>query len=134
VAFGPAAELLTPGSHGSTFGGNPVSCAAGLAVLRTIAGDGLLDHVKRVGERLRDGLSGLSKIVDVRGAGLLLGVVLDGPIAVDLADRLRARGFLTGAVRPDVLRLAPPLILSAEQADAFVAAVAAALGEGGEEE
>jgi acetylornithine aminotransferase len=134
LAFGPAAELLTPGSHGSTFGGNPVSCAAGLAVLRTIAGDGLLDHVKRVGERLRDGLSGLSKIVDVRGAGLLLGVVLDGPIAVDLADRLRARGFLTGAVRPDVLRLAPPLILSAEQADAFVAAVAAALGEGGEEE
>jgi acetylornithine aminotransferase len=134
LAFGPAAELLTPGSHGSTFGGNPVSCAAGLAVLRTIARDGLLDHVKRVGERLRDGLSGLSKIVDVRGAGLLLGVVLDGPIAVDLADRLRARGFLTGAVRPDVLRLAPPLILSAEQADAFVAAVAAALGEGGEEE
>jgi acetylornithine aminotransferase len=134
LAFGPAAELLTPGSHGSTFGGNPVSCAAGLAVLRTIARDGLLDHVKRVGERLRDGLSGLSKIVDVRGAGLLLGVVLDGPIAADLADRLRARGFLTGAVRPDVLRLAPPLILSAEQADAFVAAVAAALGEGGEEE
>jgi acetylornithine aminotransferase len=134
LAFGPAAELLTPGSHGSTFGGNPVSCAAGLAVLRTIARDGLLDHVKRVGERLRDGLSGLSKIVDVRGAGLLLGVVLDGPIAADLADRLRARGFLTGAVRPDVLRLAPPLILSAEQADAFVAAVAAALGEGGGEE
>ena len=134
LAFGPAAELLTPGSHGSTFGGNPVSCAAGLAVLRTIARDGLLDHVKRVGERLRDGLSGLSKIVDVRGAGLLLGVVLDGPIAADLADRLRVRGFLTGAVRPDVLRLAPPLILSAEQADAFVAAVAAALGEGGGEE
>ena len=134
LAFGPAAELLTPGSHGSTFGGNPVSCAAGLAVLRTIARDGLLDHVKRVGERLCDGLSGLSKIVDVRGAGLLLGVVLDGPIAADLADRLRARGFLTGAVRPDVLRLAPPLILSAEQADAFVAAVAAALGEGGGEE
>ncbi len=134
LAFGPAAELLTPGSHGSTFGGNPVSCAAGLAVLRTIARDGLLDHVKRVGERLRDGLSGISKIADVRGAGLLLGIVLDEPIAADLADRLRARGFLTGAVRPDVLRLAPPLILSAEQADAFVAAVAAALGEGGGEE
>jgi acetylornithine/N-succinyldiaminopimelate aminotransferase len=129
LAFGPAAGLLGPGSHGSTFGGNPVCCAAGLAVLDTIAADGLLDHVKRVGERLRGGLEGLGhpRVAGVRGAGLLLGVVLVEPVADGVAHALRASGYLAGAVRPDVLRLAPPLILSAEQADGFVAALPAAL-------
>src|SRR5215213_10497629 len=59
VAFGPAGDLFGPGSHGTTFGGNPVSCAAGLAVIRTIAGEGLLDHVKRVGELIRRGVEAL---------------------------------------------------------------------------
>ncbi|MDO3704266.1 acetylornithine transaminase [Micromonospora sp. C28SCA-DRY-2] len=129
LAFGRAAELLRPGSHGTTFGGNPVSCAAALAVVRTIAGEGLLDHVKRIGERLRRGIEGLGHpLVDgVRGAGLLLGVVLTAPVAAVLAEALRETGFLVNPVQPGVVRLAPPLILTAAQADAFLAALPAAL-------
>ncbi|HEY2791002.1 MAG TPA: acetylornithine transaminase [Micromonosporaceae bacterium] len=126
IAFGDAATLLEPGQHGSTFGGNPISCAAALAVLRTIAQDGLLDHVKRVGERLRTGVEALgSPLIDgVRGEGLLLGIVLTEPAAAELVNGLREAGFLANAAQPDVIRLAPPLILSADQADAFVAALA----------
>jgi acetylornithine/N-succinyldiaminopimelate aminotransferase len=124
LAFGPAADLFTPGLHGTTFGGNPVACAAALAVLRTIAGEGLLDHVKRVGEQLRRGLEGLGHplVSHVRGAGLLLGVVLTEPVAARLTAELRDAGFLVNAPQPDVIRLAPPLIVSAEQADALIAA------------
>jgi len=131
LAFGAAATLLGPGSHGSTFGGNPISCAAGLAVLSTIASEGLLDHVKRIGERLRRGIEALDHplVAGVRGAGLLLGVVLTAPVAGTLAEALHGKGFLINPVQPDVLRLAPPLILSAEQADAFLAALAAVLDE-----
>ncbi len=123
------ASLLPPGSHGSTFGGNPVACAAALAVLRTIAADGLLDHVKRVGERLRQGVeeSGHRLVAEVRGAGLLLGIVLTAPAASATVAALRDAGFLVNAARPDVVRLAPPLILSQAQADAFLAALPAAL-------
>jgi acetylornithine/N-succinyldiaminopimelate aminotransferase len=129
LAFGPAADLLGPGSHGSTFGGNPVSCAAALAVLRTIEDQELLDQVKAVSERLRRGIEGLGHpgIAGVRGAGLLLAVVLTGPTAGSTVDNLRAAGFLANAVQPDAIRLAPPLILTPEQADAFVAALPAAL-------
>jgi acetylornithine aminotransferase len=125
VAFGKAADLFTPGTHGSTFGGNPISCAAGLAVIRTIAGEGLLDHVKRVGEQLRRGIEGLHHpmISQVRGAGLLLGIVLAEPVAASLTARLRDAGFLVNAAVPDVIRLAPPLIISAEQADALISAL-----------
>ncbi|MEU5912174.1 acetylornithine transaminase [Micromonospora sp. NPDC047527] len=129
LAFGRAADLLTPGSHGTTFGGNPISCAAALAVVSTIAHEGLLDHVKRVGERLRRGIEALGHplVSDVRGAGLLLGVVLTAPMAAALAASLREAGFLTNPVQPGVLRLVPPLILTAAQADAFLAALPAAL-------
>ncbi len=125
LAFGPAAELFQPGSHGTTFGGNPISCAAGLAVIRTIAGEGLLDHVKRVGEQLRRGIEGLHHplINGVRGAGLLLGIVLNQPEAARLAAALKEAGFLVNAAQPDVIRLAPPLIVSAEQADALISAL-----------
>ncbi|WP_229072390.1 acetylornithine transaminase [Actinoplanes sp. DH11] len=125
IAFGAAADLLTPGSHGTTFGGNPVSCAAGLAVIRTIAGAGLLDHVKRVGEQLRRGIEGLNHpLVDhVRGAGLLLGVVLTRPVSKEVAAKLLDAGFLVNAPQPDVIRLAPPLIISPDQADALIAAL-----------
>ncbi|MEU5785794.1 acetylornithine transaminase [Micromonospora lupini] len=129
VAFGRAADLLTPGSHGTTFGGNPVSCAAALAVVATIANEGLLDHVKRVGERLRRGVEALGHpLVDgVRGAGLLLGVTLTAPVAPVLAEALRDAGFLVNAVQPGAVRLVPPLILTAAQVDAFLAALPAAL-------
>jgi acetylornithine aminotransferase len=121
IAFGPAADLFGPGSHGTTFGGNPVSCAAALAVIRTIAGEGLLDSVKRVGEQIRRGVEALG--LQVRGAGLLLGIVLPEPTSSALSAALRDAGFLVNPVQPDVIRLAPPLILNAEQADAFLAAL-----------
>jgi acetylornithine/N-succinyldiaminopimelate aminotransferase len=125
IAFGPAADLFRPGSHGTTFGGNPVSCAAGLAVIRTIAGEGLLDHVKRIGEQLRLGIEALGHpLVDhVRGAGLLLGIVLTEPVSGDVATRLRDACFLVNPAKPDVIRLAPPLIISSGQADALIAAL-----------
>jgi acetylornithine/N-succinyldiaminopimelate aminotransferase len=129
IAFGKAGELFGPGSHGTTFGGNPVSCAAGLAVIRTIAGEGLLDHVKRVGELIRRGVEGLNSpaIAGVRGAGLLLGIELTSPTSADIAASLQEAGFLVNPIQPDVIRLAPPLILTTEQAEAFVAALGEAL-------
>ncbi|KXK60126.1 acetylornithine aminotransferase [Micromonospora rosaria] len=129
LAFGPAADLLRPGSHGTTFGGNPVSCAAALAVVSTIASEGLLDHVKRVGERLRRGIEALGHplVAEVRGAGLLLGVVLTGPASGAVTAALRTAGFLVNPVQPDVVRLAPPLILNTAQVDAFLTALPAAL-------
>jgi acetylornithine/N-succinyldiaminopimelate aminotransferase len=126
LAFGEAATLLGPGTHATTFGGNPVCCAAGLAVLDTIAADGLLDRVKRLGERLRRGVEGLPLVSHVRGAGLLLGIVLTAPVSADLAAALAKAGYLAQAVQPDVLRLAPPYVLTDDQADGFLAAFAVA--------
>jgi len=125
LAFGEAADLLGPGGHGSTFGGNPVSCAAALAVIGTIANEGLLDSVKRVGERLRRGIEALGHplVAQVRGAGLLLGVVLTADAAGAVTASAQKAGFLVNPVRPDVVRLAPPLILTAEQADEFLTAL-----------
>ncbi|MEE1939114.1 acetylornithine transaminase [Streptomyces sp. TRM 70361] len=129
VAFGDAAELLTPGQHGSTFGGNPVACAAALAVLDTIESEGLLDHVKRVGNRLRDAVWALGHpLVDqVRGAGLLLGIVLTEPVAPQVQQAAQDAGLLVNACAPDVIRLAPPLIISEDEADTLVRALPAVL-------
>ncbi|MFG2192279.1 acetylornithine transaminase [Streptomyces sp. NPDC048639] len=129
VAFGEAADLLTPGQHGSTFGGNPVACAAALAVLDTIRSDGILDHVKRTGERLRSGIEALDHpLVDqVRGAGLLLGMVLTEPVAPDVQRAAQEAGLLVNAVAPDVVRLAPPLIIGDGEVDAFLGALPAIL-------
>jgi acetylornithine aminotransferase len=129
IAFGPAAEALGPGSHASTFGGNPVCCAAGLAVVATIEAEGLLDHVKRMGELLRRGIEALGHplVAEVRGAGLMLGVGLTAPTSGRLQAALLSAGFLTNAIRPDTLRLAPPLVISADQIEALLAALPAAL-------
>jgi acetylornithine/N-succinyldiaminopimelate aminotransferase len=126
---GGAAALFTPGSHGTTFGGNPIACAAALAVLRTIAADGLLDHVKRQGERLRGGVEALGHplVSGVRGSGLLLGITLTAPAAPAVVAALRDAGFLLNAAQPDVVRLAPPLIITSAQIDALLAALPAAL-------
>ncbi|NEM08941.1 acetylornithine transaminase [Geodermatophilus normandii] len=129
LAFGDAAELLTAGSHGSTFGGNPIACAAALAVLDTMRDEGLLERAKELEHRFTAGIEGLGSagVAGVRGRGALLGVVLTAPVAAALETALREAGFLANAVAPDVLRLAPSLVLTDAQVDAFVAALPAAL-------
>ncbi|MFB7909046.1 acetylornithine transaminase [Kitasatospora sp. NPDC056076] len=125
LAFGPAAELLTPGQHGTTFGGNPVAAAAGLAVLDTIESEGLLEHVRKIGDRLRHGVEALGDplVSHVRGAGLLLGIVLTRPLSAQVQAVAQQAGFLVNAAVPDAVRLAPPLVLSEQEADAFLAAL-----------
>ena len=125
IAFGEAADLLTPGQHGTTFGGNPVACAAALAVLDTIASEGLLERVKQVGERLRGGIEAIGHpLVDhVRGAGLLLGIVLTEPLAPQVQQVAQDAGFLVNAAVPGTVRLAPPLILGDDEAEALLGAL-----------
>ncbi|MFJ9428742.1 acetylornithine transaminase [Streptomyces sp. NPDC101490] len=125
VAFGEAAELLGPGQHGSTFGGNPVACAAGLAVLDTIASEGLLAHTVHVGELLRRGVEkcGHPLVAEVRGAGLLLGVVLTEPVAERVREVAQEAGFLVNAVGPATVRLAPPLTVTERQVEELVEAL-----------
>jgi acetylornithine aminotransferase len=134
VAFGRAAELLQPGHHGTTFGGNPVACAAGLAVLDTIASEGLLENVKRQGEKLRDGIESLGHalIGHVRGAGLLLGIVLTGPLAPKVQQAAQDAGYLVNAPAPDVVRLMPPLTLGDDAVDAFLGALPGVLDQAAE--
>ncbi|MFJ7266397.1 acetylornithine transaminase [Streptomyces sp. NPDC099050] len=129
VAFGAAAALLTPGQHGSTFGGNPVACAAGLAVLETIEKEGLLARAQRVGERLRLGIEALEHplVREVRGAGLLLGIALAEPVAARVQRAAQDAGFLVNAAGAGVVRLAPALTLPQERADALLAALPAIL-------
>ena len=114
IGLGAAGELFAPGEHGSTFGGNPVSCAAALAVLDTIADEHLLDSVKRVGEHLAHGLSDIDDplVTGVRGSGLWRALTLDGPHAAAIEAAARGRGLLVNAVKADVIRLAPPLIVT----------------------
>ncbi|MGP2436453.1 acetylornithine transaminase [Streptomyces sp. JW3] len=133
VAFGRAADLLQPGQHGTTFGGNPVACAAGLAVLDTIAADGLLENVKRQSEKLRGGVEALGHpLVDqVRGAGLLLGIVLTEPLAPRVQQAAQDAGILVNAPAPDVVRLMPPLNLGDDAVDAFLGALPGILDAAG---
>ncbi|HVD27098.1 MAG TPA: acetylornithine transaminase [Mycobacteriales bacterium] len=125
LAFGDAVTLLQPGQHGTTFGGNPVSCAAALAVLDTIESDGLLERAESLGKALSAGISGLGHplVGTVRGAGLMLGIVLTAPVAAQVETAARQHGFLVNAVAPDVVRLVPPLVLTDTQADSFLSAL-----------
>ncbi|MFE3021676.1 acetylornithine transaminase [Streptomyces sp. NPDC059256] len=130
LAFGAAGALLTPGQHGSTFGGNPVACAAALAVLDTIENEGLLAQVLSSGARLRHGIEAIGHplVRQVRGAGLLLAVELERPVAPRVQQAAREAGFLVNAVNPTTVRLAPALTVSTDDVDALVAAFPAILG------
>ena len=123
IGLGAAGELLTPGQHGTTFGGNPVCCAAALAVLRTLAAEDLIAHAGTLGKEIATGIESLGHpLVDhVRGRGLLLGVVLTADVAPAVVAAAQDAGYLLNAPAPGVVRLAPPLILTAEQAHGFVA-------------
>lgn len=116
VALGSAATLLEPGNHGTTFGGNPVATAAALAVISTIESESLLEHVTVVGETLRERLSANPLVQEVTGRGLLLGVVLAEPVAAQVQQAALAAGLIVNAPTPDRLRLAPPLILTSDDA------------------
>ncbi len=118
--------LLGPGQHGTTFGGNPVACAAALATLHVIERDGLLEHARTLGAAWRADLVGADPLVrEVRGEGLLLGIGLHRPVAAGLAASALDAGFVVNAVAPDTIRLAPPLVLTAAQAAEFTAALPA---------
>jgi acetylornithine aminotransferase len=131
IGLGTAGSGFSQGDHGSTFGGNPVACAAALAVLDTIERDGLLANVTEVGEHLAAGLGqvGHPLIAGVRGAGLWRAIVLTAPLAPSVEAAARRAGFLVNAVQPDAIRLAPPLILTAAEADEFTAALPGILAE-----
>lgn len=117
IGVGSVGDLLQPGQHGTTFGGNPVACAAALAVLDTIARENLLEHVQQIGKELSTGLQQLNHplISEVRGAGLLLGVRLAEPVAAQVAAAAQQAGYLVNPVQPDTIRLAPPLVVESGQ-------------------
>lgn len=123
------ADQLKPGDHGTTFGGNPVACAAGLAVVNTISAPGFMESVQERSEQLKQGLKALASIYnwlgELRGDGLLMGIVTKKPVA-DLVAGCRAQGLLAHRAGADVLRLLPPLTVSAEEIDLALAKIDAA--------
>jgi len=131
VGFGDCGNALGKGDHGSTFGGNPIACAAALAVLDTIESEDILASVKAVGDTLASGIAAIEHplLKGVRGCGLWLAAVLTAEAAPAVNAAAQARGFLVNAVQPDAVRLAPPLILSQAEAEEFIAALPAILTE-----
>ena len=132
IGIGAAGRLLEPGQHGSTFGGNPVCCAAALAVLDTIAAQGLLEHVRQVGKEIATGIEALGHplVTDVSGAGLMIGVGLAAPVSAAVSTAAREAGYLLNNAVPDRLRIIPPLVLTEAQAREFLGALPALLDAG----
>jgi acetylornithine/N-succinyldiaminopimelate aminotransferase len=122
IATGEAADLLQPGNHGTTFGGNPVAAAAALAVLDTIEKDDLLEHVTKLGHHLREGLVADGRVTEIRGAGLLIGLDLSEALSAEVTAAALEAGFIINNPTPERIRLAPPLVLTETQADSFLAA------------
>ena len=131
VARGAAATAFAPGDHASTFGGNPVACAAALAVLETISKEDLVARAAEIGRQLAARLAELGEgrplVVGVRGRGLLQALVLDAPAAAAVAAAALGGGLVVNAVAPDVVRLAPPLIIGQAEVDLATARLGAAL-------
>lgn len=122
IGVGAAGDLFEPGNHGTTFGGNPVACAAALAVINTIEADGLLEHVTVLGQKLRDGLAADPRVTEVRGEGLLIGLDLSTDASAAVAEAALECGFIINNPTPRRIRLAPPLVLTEDDVNAFLAA------------
>jgi acetylornithine aminotransferase len=120
IAIGPAAQYFQAGSHGSTFGGNPIATAAANAVIKVINAHGLVARSHRLGEYIKASLAGVPGVVEVRGQGLLLGIVLESEIAKSVIEALLRRGVLANAATASVIRLAPALIVTEKQIDEFI--------------
>ena len=121
IALGKAAELFQPGDHGSTFGGNPVTTAAGLAAIKFIETTGVLTKVEKQGAHLMQELAVIPGVAEVRGAGLLLGIELSDHKAADIANSLREQGVLVNAANATTIRIAPALIVTDAQIKKFIA-------------
>ena len=124
IVAGPRAkDVLQPGNHGTTFGGNPLAMRAGIETLRIMREDGLLENARAMGERLRaglsEGLSGVAGVSQMRGQGLMLGIELDRPCN-ELLKRAAERGLLLSVTADNVIRLLPPLIICAAEIDELV--------------
>jgi acetylornithine aminotransferase len=123
LARGRAAEMMQPGTHGSTFGGNPLACRAAIAVLETLEQEQLLGHAAALGERFqqgfRDALSGVAGVTDIRNLGLMIGIELERPCG-ELVSNAIDQGILINVTAERVVRLLPPLITTTKQADMIV--------------
>ncbi|MEP9385489.1 acetylornithine transaminase [Nocardioides sp. KR10-350] len=122
IGLGRAATLFEPGNHGTTFGGNPVGCAAGLAVVRTIEQDGILEHVTVLGQKLRDGIAADPRVATVEGEGLFVGVVLPEVDTAKVVAAALEAGFILNNATPDRIRLVPPLVVTQDDVEALLAA------------
>ncbi len=131
IGLGAAGDLLQPGNHGTTFGGNPVACAAALAVIGTIESEGLLEHASVLGQKLRDGLAADARVTEVRGEGLLIGLDLAEEKSAEVFAAALEAGFIVNNPTPGRVRLAPPLVLTEADAAAFLDAWPRILDEAG---
>ncbi|MBE8717312.1 aspartate aminotransferase family protein [Cellvibrio sp. KB43] len=126
LARGKASEVLQPGNHGTTFGGNPLACSASIAVMETLIEGNYAARVKALGEKLlsafKTAFAGNSKVVDVRGCGLLLGIELNAPCA-DLVEKGRSKGILINVTSGNVVRLLPTFILTDEEVEELITKV-----------
>lgn len=129
IALGSASKLFAAGDHGSTFGGNPIATAAALAVISSIEKEKILTHVDEVGEFLLEELALIPGVTEVRGAGLLIGVTLDKPIAKSVTKRCQELGVLINAPGESMIRIAPALNISMRQAEKFIGIFSQALKE-----
>ncbi|MCG5218847.1 acetylornithine transaminase [Streptosporangium sp. KLBMP 9127] len=131
VGFGEAGTIFAKGDHGSTFGGNPVSASAALAVLDTIDRDGLLEHVRTVGARFAEGIDAIEHplLAGVRGRGLWLAMLFTADRSAAVQAAAQRAGFLVNAVQPNAVRLAPPLVITEREIDSFLAALPMILSE-----
>jgi acetylornithine aminotransferase len=121
IAYGRAAQLLQPGDHGTTFGGNPVACAAANAVLDVIESKKLMQSAKACEKKIKKSLSSTPGVSEIRGRGLLLGIELSSPIAKKIAAAMLDAGVIVNAASETTIRIAPPLIVTTSQIDKFIA-------------